>query len=287
MYCIGNGFQRGMMFEEFLEKRRKKREQKERREAAYEAIQSSSEPNVKKALDAAREDGLDKGWCIKLAIERQDLKIFKALMAFVDDPNQQISYEVYDNGDRRNYTHTYSPIDYALSVKRTHDISLWLASNPRTNITGKMLDVARKNGMQDVGSVLAKRIADLRRQEAARLDIEAGGEAGEPEATLADAVPEPASAADDSNLANGETWALMSKTSVAHVTSSPVIGRKLTEIFNFESRERVQITENLKTGTESIGKPERFDSLGEEAVVRAEAMLKQLNAEASKKSFRL
>jgi len=269
-----------MMFDNLREKWRKKRELKERREAAYEAVKSGSEENVKEALEAVRNDGIDKGWCLKLAIERQDLKIFKALMVFVDDPNQPISYEVYNSNRRENETYTYSPIDYALSVKSTHDISLWLASNPRTNITGKMLDAARNNGMQDVGAVLAKRIADLRRQEAAQLDIEAGGEP-----TLASTITEVS--ADDSNLGPGESWALMSKTSIAHVTSSAAIGRKLTEIFDFASRERVQITENLKTGAESIGKPERFDALAEDGISRAEAMLKQLNAEASKKSFRL
>ncbi|MEZ0260818.1 MAG: hypothetical protein ACAH80_07400 [Alphaproteobacteria bacterium] len=268
-----------MMFEEFLEKRRKKREQKERREAAYEAIKSGNEENVKTALDAVREDGIDKGWCLKLAIERQDLTVFKAVMAFVDDPNQQISYDIYNSSERQNYTYTYSPLEYALSVKSTHDISLWLAGEPRTDIKGGMLDSARKNGMQDVGMVLARRIAEIHRQAAAQLDREAG--VAEEEPTLAAAIVEnPAAAADDNN---GESWALMSKTSVAHVTSSLAIGRKLTEIFNFESRERVQITENLKTGAESIGKPERFDDLAEGAVTRAEEMLKQLNG----KSFRL
>lgn len=260
------------MFEQFLENRRKKREAKERREATYDAIKSGSEDTVKETLDAGRND-VNLGWCLKLAIDRQDLKIFKAVMAAADDPNYKISYEVYDGGDRRNYTYTYSPIEYALTVKSTHDISLWLAGNPRTNITGKLLDAARSNGMQDVAAVLAKRIADLRRQEAARLDMEAG------EPTLAAAVTE--ASADDSN--NGESWALMSKTSVAHVTASAAIGRKLTEIFNFESQERVQITENLKTGAESIGKPERFDALTEDTVARAAEMLKQL----SSKSFRL
>lgn len=262
------------MFEKFLENRRRKRAEKERREAVYEAIKSDSAENVKITLDAARND-VNLGWCIKLAIERQDLKIFREVMAVVDDPNHKIVYDVYDNGDRRNYTYTYSPIEYALSVKSTHDISLWLASNPRTNITGKLLDAARNNGMQDVAGVLAKRIADLRRQEAAQLDIEAGVEP-----TLASAITEVS--ADDNN-SNGESWALMSKTSVAHVTSSAAIGRKLTEIFDFASRERVQITENLKTGAESIGKPERFEALGEDSIKRAEEMLKQLNG----KSFRL
>lgn len=272
------------MFDKLREKWRKGRESKARRKAAFNAIGSGYPADVKAALSILEPGDLrerDPGMMMKSAIDRQDLTVFKEVLVYLDDPNTTIKYDVYEN--RSTYTYTYSPISYALEQARTHDISLLLASNPRTNINDKLLESARSGGMQDVAAVLAKRIAELRRQEAVMLDREAAA-TGEPAAVTS--TPAPAST-NDEPLAPGETWALMSKTSVAHVTSSEIINRKLTEIFNFESRERVQITENLKTGVESIGKPESFDTLGPETVSRAQKMLQQLVAEQSKKSLNL
>ena len=66
----------------------------------------------------------------------------------------------------------------------------------------------------------------------------------------------------------GETWVLMAADKAAHVGIYPAIDRKITEVFNFASRERLIITENLKTGAESVTPPEKFESLPE-AVLRA------------------
>ncbi len=266
------------MFDNLRYKWRQKREREERQQAVYDAIKSGDEKAVKGVLAAAYPDDLDKdgkGWALKLSIDGQDLKVFRAVVEHIGGPNHPVVYS--DTSGSNTYNYSYTQIDYALSVKRTHDISLWLASDPRTEIKGKMLDDAKKGGMQDVASVLAKRIAEIRREEAAQLDREAAG-APAPIAT------EPAN---DSNLGAGESWALMSKTSIAHVTTAEAIGRKLTEIFNFESRERVLITENLKTGAENMGKPEGFDTLNETSIKAAESMLKQLNAQAAGKTFTL
>lgn len=60
---------------------------------------------------------------------------------------------------------------------------------------------------------------------------------------------------------SAETWVLMGDSQVARVGVYPAVGRRLTHIFNFESRERIIISENLKTGAESVTQPEKFDAL--------------------------
>lgn len=265
------------MFDNLRNKWRMDREREERKQAVYDTIKSGSEQQVKDAVAAlyAKDmDDSDKGWAIKLAIDRQNVDVFRTLMAVINNPNQLVTYTA------NSYSYKFSPIDYALNERRTHDIALFLATDPRTEIEGRMLDDAKKNGMQGVASMLAKRIAEMRRDEADKLDREAAG-------VKPVAVTAPAEPVNDSNLNPGESWALMSKTSIAHVTSSEAIGRKLTEIFNFESRERVLITENLKTGAENMGKPEAFDTLTEGSIKAAESMLRQLNAEAGRKTFTL
>lgn len=266
------------MFDNLRLKWRLERECDERKQAVYDTIKSGSEQQVKDAVAALYPkdmDDSDKGWATKLAIDRQNVDVFRTLMGYINNPNQLVTYTA------NSYTYNFSPIDYALNERRTHDIALWLATDPRTEIKGKMLDDAKKNGMQGVASMLAKRIAEIRREEAAQLEREAAGAT----VTAAAAPPLPAEPVNDSNLNPGESWALMSKTSIAHVTTAEAIGRKLTEIFNFESRERVLITENLKTGAENMGKPEAFDTLSEGSIKAAETMLKQLNAQATGKTF--
>lgn len=270
------------MFDGLREKWRKSREAKAAKQAVYDAIGTGNPVSVKKSLDAARQVEIsteDKGLFVRAAIKSQNLQVFKEVLAYADNPNIEIRYSVSQNDRTTNYC--YSPIAYAIGVASTHDISLWLANNPRVNIAGELMDAAKSNGMQDVALVLMKRIADLRRQEAALLDKEAGVPV-DPELSSPQATPAAAAVND-----NGETWALMGTTSVARVTSSPVINRKLTEIFNFESRERVQITENLKTGVETIGRPEKFDSLAPATIRRAEEMMKSLSEGGTKRSFTL
>lgn len=82
---------------------------------------------------------------------------------------------------------------------------------------------------------------------------------------------------------DGEEWVPMGDASVARVATHPALGRKITEIFNFESRERLIITENLKTGAETLGQPEKFETLGEAVISRAETARNQLG----RKTFKL
>ncbi|TAL28226.1 MAG: ankyrin repeat domain-containing protein [Alphaproteobacteria bacterium] len=47
-------------------------------------------------------------------------------------------------------------------------------------------------------------------------------------------------------------WKLVSEHSVAHVSEMPDIGYKLADVFNFETRERIRIVNNLKTKADHI-----------------------------------
>ena len=210
--------------------------------------------------------------------------IFRQVLDWVSSPNVTIKYSTYNGNTTTHYS--YAPLTYALEKARTHDISMLLANDPRTVVAGRDLDAAKSGGMQDVAAVLARRIAEQRRIEAGELEREAakvdGGAVYDPKSSVPTGDGE-----EEAPLAPGENWALMSKTSVAHVTTSEAIGRKLTEIFNFHSRERVIITENLVTGAETIGTAEPFDRISPETVQRAQKMLTQLSSATEKKSFSL
>jgi ankyrin repeat protein len=84
-----------------------------------------------------------------------------------------------------------------------------------------------------------------------------------------------------------QDWQLMGDNIVAKVGTFPAMNRKLTEIFNFENKERVIISENLKTGAETLGQPEKFSALSDEIVAKAADQLQRLSGSAPKKSFNL
>jgi uncharacterized protein len=89
------------------------------------------------------------------------------------------------------------------------------------------------------------------------------------------AAPQPAAA-----VAPAEGWVRSGASRLSYTGTYPEIGRKLTEIFNFESRERIVISENLKTGAETLAPPESFDTLSEEALRRALAEFRRLGGTA-------
>jgi hypothetical protein len=83
-------------------------------------------------------------------------------------------------------------------------------------------------------------------------------------------------------LPHGDTemWTRMGGHQVARVGVYPALGRRLTEIFNFESRERLIISENLKTGAESVTPPASFDEISEGLLKKACASFRELGGEA-------
>ena len=107
------------------------------------------------------------------------------------------------------------------------------------------------------------------------------------EAAEKPAAPAPAAVA----APEGDSWTLMGPARVAQIGSYPAAGRRITEIFNFESRERVIITENLKTGAETTTQPEKFEALAEAVVKQAEEQWKALGGalpdKSQKRSFNL
>jgi hypothetical protein len=66
-----------------------------------------------------------------------------------------------------------------------------------------------------------------------------------------------------------ENWVKMGDTTVAFVGTYPELKRRLTHIFNFETRERLIITENQKTKVETSPPPTSFDDLPPSAVEKA------------------
>lgn len=58
-----------------------------------------------------------------------------------------------------------------------------------------------------------------------------------------------------------ETWVDMGIYGIAHVGIYPQMQRKITKIFNFESRQMQTVTENLKTHTETVNPPVSFDDV--------------------------
>jgi ankyrin repeat protein len=78
----------------------------------------------------------------------------------------------------------------------------------------------------------------------------------------------PRPAAQDAKQPQDE-WRLLGTHSVAHIGTYPQIARRLTSVFNFETRERHAISENLASGAEIVQRPENFDDLSETLLRRA------------------
>lgn len=77
------------------------------------------------------------------------------------------------------------------------------------------------------------------------------------------------------NVAADEIWVLAGLHSVAQVQTIAFLNRRITSVFNFESRDRLIISENLKTGTEVTLPPQAFDDIGSAAIETAERELKR------------
>jgi ankyrin repeat protein len=101
--------------------------------------------------------------------------------------------------------------------------------------------------------------------------------------------PAPASAAPAARDAaqDSESWSREGRSRIVHVEDYPAQNRRLTEIFNFETRERVTISENLSLRSEAVGPRESFDTIAEEALTRAFAEFRRRGGHADEsKVFR-
>lgn len=75
-------------------------------------------------------------------------------------------------------------------------------------------------------------------------------------------------------------WKRTGDNLLAHINEMPELGRRITEIFNFESRERTVISENLATGAETLTSPESFDAIGIDALRKAVEAFRAAGGEA-------
>lgn len=68
---------------------------------------------------------------------------------------------------------------------------------------------------------------------------------------------------------DSEEWARIGNTGIAQTTTCPEINHKLTNVFNFVSRQMVTLTENLSTRAESSATPVSFDELPDSVLTEA------------------
>jgi hypothetical protein len=66
-----------------------------------------------------------------------------------------------------------------------------------------------------------------------------------------------------------EKWVRIGEDSVAFVGLYPAIDKKLTQIFNFETREHTSISENLQTRSEGVSPVVSFDTLTPQSLDKA------------------
>jgi ankyrin repeat protein len=66
-----------------------------------------------------------------------------------------------------------------------------------------------------------------------------------------------------------ERWISAGPATVAFVGTYPALEQKLTYIFNFEMRERLVTSHNLRTGADTVLPPVSFDALAEQTVEKA------------------
>lgn len=169
-----------------------------------------------------------------------------------------------------------TPTFYAVSADRGAVLELLVSKGARCDIPGTdnktPLDVAKEKSPR-----LQKIIEETPREV---VTPEPAAAAVVPAPVIAPAqILAPASAAANENTLppkNIEEWALLNATTVAKASTFGVLNRKLTEIFNFETRERMTISENLKSGAETLGLAEPFSALNADALARAASELEKL-----------
>lgn len=267
--------------------------------------------NKKTFLKAAKTGDLDEiqhclAYCVpdKFDIDVQDATGATALLIAAQEGKTEISLALIRRGakaDAHNADYVY-PLHYAAFngdldvikalVGAKADIDAVIRTNNRTALhwavekeMGSVIEFLVKAGARtDISDKSGRTALDLAKGKPHLLKLFQGA-----------AAPASIPAAVDAGAQ--EQWTLIGKNRIAHHGAYPEIGRKITEIFNFESRERTVITENLKTGAETLSPPESFDALNENALRKALAEFRAaggtadddfvMGNKAGKKSFRL
>jgi uncharacterized protein len=175
----------------------------------------------------------------------------------------------------RSYLQT--PLHMAVENRRNPEVQFLLDQGARTDLKDSNNYIAWERA-KAIGSKALQEMIESAQKRAARVPMPA-------------AIPAPAAAQPAKEPVAGESWILVAPDTLAHINVYPPIGRKLTEIFNFTARERTVITENLKTGAETMTTAERFETLSPDVLARAEEKWKSLDGalpdKAAKKAFNL
>lgn len=179
---------------------------------------------------------------IHFASHQGDIELVKMLVSYGADVNAVI----VNNG--------YTALHWAVIQGHAHVVEFLVQSGART-------DMPDKNGNTQLGLATAK---------GAHLQKILETQAAKAEAAEAAA---PAYSGNDRWLRTGEHQ-------VTHIGEIPDINRRLTEIFNFETRERTVIHENTRSGVETTAAPENFDTIAEAALRKALAEFVKLGGEA-------
>ena len=169
--------------------------------------------------------------------------------------------------DVRTRKEERTPVYYAVSADRGAVLEFLVSQGARTDIPGT--DNKTPYEIAKEGKPRLQKIID----ETPRAKIE--------EKPAAEVVVAAALAVNENKpVEQGEKWVLMNATTVAKAGTYPALGRKLTEIFNFETLERMTISENLKSGAESLGNAEPFASVPAAALKTAMNELLKLGGKA-------
>lgn len=237
-------------------------------EGALILLKSKPELASGEALRAAVERGFET-LTVKLleagALEEADAKDPPLLHVAASNNNIPIAQALLRHGadiDEQDIRGNTALHQAAENYWHTDMISFLLENGGRPdtqNNAGKTpLGIAQRNGASDASGLLARATDRLIAKNATPLTAEAQHMPDE----------------------SAEEWVMMGDTQVARVGLYPATGRRLTHIFNFESRERIIISENLKTGAENITQPEKFDTLEEAHVSAALEAYRKLGGEA-------
>ncbi len=182
---------------------------------------------------------------LHFAAHQGDIELVKLLVSY----NADLDTVIVNNG--------YTPLHWAVIQGHANVVEFLVQSGARTDIPDKkgqtQMDIATTKGAH-LQKILETPVAK-----------------DEP------AAQQPAAAAYSGN----DRWLRTGEHQVTHIGEIPDINRRLTEIFNFESRERTVINENTRSGVETTSAPENFDNIAEAALRKALAEFVKLGGEAA------
>lgn len=191
---------------------------------------------------------IDKGFIPEKQAARND-----ALYAAAQNGNQEMAQKMLALGANINAQHasSWTPLHAAIYANDAEMAKLLLAADARTDIRNDYGQTPKEMATYYGRDAITPLFKESEKARAARTAT--------PLTAGVNRIPDK----------NAETWTLAGPHQVALVGVYPALARRLTHIFNFEARERLTISENLKTGAENMTPPEKFDTLEEQYLARA------------------